>query len=74
MLVPPQGAQILVFPEDGLQGFNFSRTSISSYLETIPDPEQESWNPCTEPSKYNNTEVHFKCVCCCHSVLMSALV
>uniref|UniRef100_UPI0037E92F6A biotinidase-like n=1 Tax=Semicossyphus pulcher TaxID=241346 RepID=UPI0037E92F6A len=52
-----QGAQILVFPEDGLQGFNFSRSSISGYLETIPDPQQESWNPCTEPGKYNNTEV-----------------
>ncbi|XP_054462057.1 biotinidase isoform X2 [Anoplopoma fimbria] len=52
-----QGAQILVFPEDGLQGFNFSRSSISGYLETVPDPQQESWNPCTEPGKYNNTEV-----------------
>ncbi|XP_078124085.1 biotinidase-like isoform X2 [Sander vitreus] len=52
-----QGAQILVFPEDGLHGFNFSRSSISGYLETIPDPQQESWNPCTEPGKYNNTEV-----------------
>ncbi|XP_049890814.1 biotinidase-like [Epinephelus moara] len=52
-----QGAQILVFPEDGIHGFNYSRSSISGYLETIPDPQQESWNPCTEPGKYNNTEV-----------------
>ncbi|KAM6900024.1 biotinidase [Xenentodon cancila] len=52
-----QGAQILVFPEDGIQGFNFTRLSISGYLETIPDPEQESWNPCTDPDRYNNTEV-----------------
>ncbi|XP_045913918.1 biotinidase-like [Micropterus dolomieu] len=51
------GAQILVFPEDGLQGFDFSRSSISGYLETIPDPQQESWNPCTEPGRHNNTEV-----------------
>jgi len=60
--VPPsplQGAQILVFPEDGLQGFNFSRSSISGYLETVPDPQQESWNPCTEPGKHNNTEVQY---------------
>ncbi|KAM7373059.1 hypothetical protein PAMP_007941 [Pampus punctatissimus] len=56
-LAAQQGAQILVFPEDGLQGFNFSRSSIYSYLETIPDPQQESWNPCTEPGRYNNTEV-----------------
>ncbi|XP_029919300.1 biotinidase [Myripristis murdjan] len=52
-----QGVQILVFPEDGLQGFNFSRSSIAGYLETIPDPQQESWNPCTEPGRHNNTEV-----------------
>ncbi|XP_074543275.1 biotinidase-like [Halichoeres trimaculatus] len=52
-----QGAQILVFPEDGIHGFNFSRSSISGYLETVPDPQQESWNPCTDPEKYNNTEV-----------------
>ncbi|XP_040909994.1 biotinidase [Toxotes jaculatrix] len=58
-----QGAQILVFPEDGLQGFNFSRSSISGYLETIPDPEQENWNPCTEPGRYNNTEVLQKLSC-----------
>ncbi|XP_019963111.2 biotinidase isoform X1 [Paralichthys olivaceus] len=51
------GAQILVFPEDGLQGFNFSRSSISGYLETIPDPQQENWNPCTEPGRHNNTEI-----------------
>ncbi|KAK5855209.1 hypothetical protein PBY51_005336 [Eleginops maclovinus] len=52
-----QGVQILVFPEDGIQGFNFSRSSIFNYLETIPDPQQQSWNPCTEPGKYNKTEV-----------------
>ncbi|XP_034561410.1 biotinidase-like [Notolabrus celidotus] len=52
-----QGAQILVFPEVGLQGFYYSRSSVSGYLETIPDPKQESWNPCTEPQKYVNTEV-----------------
>lgn len=53
-----QGAQILVFPEDGLQGFNFSRSSISGYLETIPDPQQESWNPCADPQRHNGTEVN----------------
>lgn len=53
----PQGAQIIVFPEDGLQGFNFSRSSISAYLETVPDPGQESWNPCLEPLRHNNTQV-----------------
>ncbi|XP_038821697.1 biotinidase-like [Salvelinus namaycush] len=52
-----QGAQIIVFPEDGIHGFNFSRLSISGYLETIPDPLTEDWNPCTQPDRHNNTEV-----------------
>ncbi|XP_061598652.1 biotinidase [Cololabis saira] len=52
-----QGAQILVFPEDGIHGFNFTRLSISGYLESVPDPQQETWNPCTDPHRYNNTEV-----------------
>ncbi|KAM8884284.1 biotinidase isoform 2-T2 [Synchiropus picturatus] len=56
-LAAQQGAQILVFPEDGLQGFKFSRSSISSYLESIPDPQQETWNPCTEPGRHDGTEV-----------------
>ncbi|XP_061884801.1 biotinidase-like [Entelurus aequoreus] len=56
-LAAQQGADIVVFPEDGLQGFNFSRSSISGYLETVPDPREEKWNPCTEPSRFNNTEV-----------------
>lgn len=57
MCVLSQGAQILVFPEDGLQGFNYSRSSISAYLETIPDPQQENWNPCADPQRHNGTEV-----------------
>ncbi|XP_024114006.1 LOW QUALITY PROTEIN: biotinidase-like [Oryzias melastigma] len=52
-----QGVDILVFPEDGIHGFNFTRSSISAYLETIPDPQRESWNPCMEPGRHNNTEV-----------------
>uniref|UniRef100_A0A665U6X3 Biotinidase n=1 Tax=Echeneis naucrates TaxID=173247 RepID=A0A665U6X3_ECHNA len=69
-----QGAQILVFPEDGLQGFNFSRSSISGYLETIPDPEDESWNPCTEPQRHNNTEVlhTLSCMARRHSLYLVA--
>lgn len=53
-----QGAQIIVFPEDGIHGFNFSRLSISGYLETIPDPLTEDWNPCTQPDRHNHTEVY----------------
>ncbi|XP_047460084.1 biotinidase [Mugil cephalus] len=57
VIAAQQGAQILVFPEDGIHGFNFTRSSINGYLESVPDPQQESWNPCTEPGRYSNTEV-----------------
>ncbi|CAJ1083934.1 biotinidase-like isoform X1 [Xyrichtys novacula] len=69
-----QGAQILVFPEDGLHGFNFTRTSIVGYLETIPDPQQESWNPCTEPEKHVNTEVlrRLSCMARRHNIYIVA--
>ncbi|KAJ7991637.1 hypothetical protein DPEC_G00285960 [Dallia pectoralis] len=57
LLAAKRGAQIIVFPEDGLHGFNFSRLSISGYLERIPDPQTEDWNPCTEPHRHTSTEV-----------------
>uniref|UniRef100_A0A8K9X5Z1 Uncharacterized protein n=1 Tax=Oncorhynchus mykiss TaxID=8022 RepID=A0A8K9X5Z1_ONCMY len=56
--VPLSRAGIIVFPEDGIHGFNFSRLSISGYLETIPDPLTEDWNPCTQPDRHNHTEVY----------------
>uniref|UniRef100_A0A3Q1IVG2 Biotinidase n=2 Tax=Anabas testudineus TaxID=64144 RepID=A0A3Q1IVG2_ANATE len=73
-LAAQQGAQILVFPEDGLQGINFSRSSINGYLETIPDPQQESWNPCTDPDKHNNTEVlqRLSCIARRHNLYLVA--
>ena len=51
-----QKVNIIVFPEDGLFGMAFSRKGLESYLEYIPDPE-ENWNPCKSPEKYNNTEI-----------------
>ncbi|XP_061667800.1 biotinidase isoform X2 [Syngnathoides biaculeatus] len=62
-LAARQGAQIVVFPEDGLHGFNFSRASISGYLETIPDPQVDTWNPCVEPERFNSTEVQQQLSC-----------
>ncbi|KAK6324182.1 hypothetical protein J4Q44_G00065210 [Coregonus suidteri] len=69
-----QGAQIIVFPEDGLQGFNFSRLSISAYLETIPDPQSEDWNPCTQTDRHNHTEVlqRLSCMAQRHSLYLVA--
>ncbi|XP_030045834.1 biotinidase [Microcaecilia unicolor] len=53
-----QGAQIIVFPEDGIHGFNYTRESIYHFLDFIP-PSVHSlqWNPCLEPNLFNDTEV-----------------
>ncbi|KAI8799133.1 pantetheinase [Biomphalaria glabrata] len=58
-----QGAEIIVFPEDGLYGFQFTRQSIYPYLEYIPDPRTELWSPCGEPGRYNDTEVQRSLSC-----------
>nr|AXB88464.1 symplectin/biotinidase-like protein 2 [Phylliroe bucephala] len=52
-----QGAQIIVFPEDGIYGLAQSRRSILPYLEKIPDPDTIQWSPCTDPYRFPNTEV-----------------
>ena len=54
-----QGADIIVFPEDGLYGFDFTREHILPFLEIIPIPSQlqKSWKPCQDPNRFANTEV-----------------
>ncbi|NXK84585.1 BTD Biotinidase, partial [Amazona guildingii] len=52
-----QGAQIIVFPEDGIHGFNFTRSSIYPYLDFVMHSESVKWNPCREPYLFNDTEV-----------------
>ena len=47
-----QGADILVFPEDGLYGFSFTWESMEPYLEFIPDPEVIHWIPCDDPTRF----------------------
>ncbi|XP_041040618.1 biotinidase-like isoform X1 [Carcharodon carcharias] len=59
-----QGVKIIVFPEDGLHGFQFnSRASMFPYLEPIPDPNVVQWNPCLQPTEYNGTEVLYQLSC-----------
>ncbi|XP_007260748.3 biotinidase [Astyanax mexicanus] len=62
-LAAQQGAQIIVFPEDGIHGFNYSRASIASYLEPIPDPTHVTWSPCADPDRFPNTEVLHRLSC-----------
>uniref|UniRef100_A0A8C9BDJ0 Biotinidase n=1 Tax=Phocoena sinus TaxID=42100 RepID=A0A8C9BDJ0_PHOSS len=52
-----KGVQIIVFPEDGIHGFNFTRTSIYPFLDFLPSPYLVRWNPCLEPHRFHDTEV-----------------
>ncbi|BFZ23470.1 hypothetical protein BsWGS_26509 [Bradybaena similaris] len=52
-----QGADILVFPEDGIYGLNFTRESIYNYLEQIPEPLAPAWSPCNDPDLHQGTEI-----------------
>ncbi|XP_048808163.1 biotinidase isoform X2 [Lagopus muta] len=52
-----QGAQIIVFPEDGIHGFNFTRRSIYPYLDFVPHSDSVKWNPCREKYLFSDTEV-----------------
>ncbi|CAC5364006.1 VNN [Mytilus coruscus] len=59
-----QNVEIMVFPEYGIYGgMKLSREGIESYLEYIPDPE-ENWNACQFPDKYENTDIqrHLSCL------------
>ena len=58
-----KGVQILVFPEDGIYGFDYTCKGIESYLEHIPNPAEETWTPCIEPGKYLNTEIQQNLSC-----------
>ena len=62
MLLLFQGAQLIVFPEYGITGFDHSRDSMVPFLEDIPDPF-ELWNSCKEPKKYPDTKVLNKLSC-----------
>ncbi|KAF6098687.1 biotinidase [Phyllostomus discolor] len=57
MTAARKGVQIIVFPEDGIHGFNFTRTSIYPFLDFMPSPRVVRWNPCLEPRRFDDTEV-----------------
>ncbi|XP_020387912.2 biotinidase-like [Rhincodon typus] len=62
-----QGVKIIVFPENGIHGFHFSRPALFPYLEPIPDPNVVQWNPCLHPTVYNDTEVLHQLSCMARS-------
>uniref|UniRef100_A0A7N5KLT3 Biotinidase n=1 Tax=Ailuropoda melanoleuca TaxID=9646 RepID=A0A7N5KLT3_AILME len=57
MIAAQKGVQIIVFPEDGIHGFNFTRTSVYPFLDFMPSPRLVRWNPCLEPHRFTDTEV-----------------
>ncbi|XP_038509385.1 pantetheinase isoform X3 [Canis lupus familiaris] len=57
-----QGAHIIVTPEDGIYGWNFSRETIYPYLEDIPDPGV-NWIPCNNPKRFGYTPVQERLSC-----------
>ncbi|KAM5263981.1 pantetheinase-like [Ctenodactylus gundi] len=62
VLAATQGAHIIVTPEDGIYGMNFTRETIYPYLEDIPDP-QVNWTPCDHPSRFGHTPVQRRLSC-----------
>ncbi|KAL3841970.1 hypothetical protein ACJMK2_020046 [Sinanodonta woodiana] len=62
-LASDMGARIIVFPEYGLYGLGWTRQTIAPYLEYVPDPITQKWNPCDEPALYNSTEVQHTLSC-----------
>jgi len=51
-----KGANIIVFPEDGLFFSQNTRQEVRPFLEEIPNPSNETiYNPCQEPDQYMNS-------------------
>lgn len=63
-----QGANILVFPEDGIYGMLWlgdrqrKRDLIQPYLEHIPESTAR-WNPCTDPQRFQDSDIQVALSC-----------
>ncbi|KAL4221406.1 vascular non-inflammatory molecule [Mactra antiquata] len=59
-----KNVDILVFPEDGLYGWELkTREKMFHYLEPIPDPKLVQWNPCMEPMRFPQDEIQVALSC-----------
>ncbi|XP_064624833.1 pantetheinase-like [Lineus longissimus] len=57
-----QGSDIIIFPEDGLYGFGFTRTTLEPYLEDIPSPQDNSC-PCSDPGNNQTMPIQYRLSC-----------
>ncbi|XP_046335701.2 pantetheinase-like [Haliotis rufescens] len=58
-----EGADIIVFPEDGIYGMIFNRNTIKPFLEEIPDPRITEWNPCLTSGSDTDTTIQRELSC-----------
>jgi pantetheine hydrolase len=69
-----KGAEIIIFPEDGLYSpnFCFSRGAILPFLEPIPDPDDNRTNPCLEFANHTElaTLTYASCIARKHSMIL----
>ena len=68
-----QGAQIIVFPEDGIYGFFHTRETIKPYLEPIPDVSNATTIiPCTDPKPHTEILQELSCMARNNSIALVA--
>ena len=46
-----------------MYGYGYTRAAQEQYLEFIPDPEKDPWNPCNDPSRHSESEVQHYLSC-----------
>ncbi|XP_028401466.1 pantetheinase-like [Dendronephthya gigantea] len=68
-----QGAQIIVFPEDGIYGIDHRRDTIKPYLEPIPEVSNvSSINPCIDPQPNTDILNELSCIAKNNSIALVA--
>ena len=66
------GAQIIVFPEDGIYGLQHTRETIKPYLETIPQVTNVPIIPCINPRPNTEMLQELSCIARNNSIALVA--
>ncbi|EDO38404.1 predicted protein [Nematostella vectensis] len=68
-----KGAQIIVFPEDGIYGMGYTRDRIRPFLEAVPEVRHDKpWNPCRQPKDYVEVLQFLSCMAFNNSIAVVA--